>query len=227
MATSGKGTGIVGYNVQVAVDSKHHLIIAHEVTNFGNDRAQLSNMAQQAREAGGHGALTVIADRGYFKGEEILACEKAGMTPLVPKPLTSGAKAEGRFGKQDFVYIPEDNVYRCPTRALLLRRGFALDKAFQALKLLVEHAVDPGRPLFHAAADVAADDIALRDAGAALCRFQRPAECPVDALHLQWAKRTAQNATPRLERRRRPANAAPSRHPSTARKSTRRRATPC
>ncbi|HEY9345321.1 MAG TPA: IS1182 family transposase [Inquilinus sp.] len=114
MATSGKGTGIVGYNVQAAVDAKHHLIVAHEVTNIGNDRAQLSKMAGQAREAGGYKALTVIADRGYFKGEEILACEQAGMTPLVPKPLTSGAKAKGRFGKQDFVYIPEDDVYRCP-----------------------------------------------------------------------------------------------------------------
>src|SRR5262252_8643649 len=114
MATSGKGTGIVGYNVQAAVDTQHHLILAHEVTNVGNDRAQLSKMAQQARDAGGQEALTVIADRGYFKGEEILACEQAGATPLVPKPLTSGAKAERRFGKQDFVYIPEDDVYRCP-----------------------------------------------------------------------------------------------------------------
>jgi len=114
MATSGKGTGIVGYNVQAAVDAQHHLIIAHEVTNIGNDRAQLSKMAQQARDASGQDALTVIADRGYFKGEEILACEQAGATPIVPKPLTSGAKAEGRFGKQDFVYIPEDDVYRCP-----------------------------------------------------------------------------------------------------------------
>jgi hypothetical protein len=122
MATSGKGTGIVGYNVQAAVDAQHHLIIAHEVTNVGNDRAQLSKMAQQARDAGGQEALTVIADRGYFKGEEILACEQAGATPLVPKPLTSGAKAEGRFGKQDFVYIPEDDVYRCPAGELLTWR---------------------------------------------------------------------------------------------------------
>ena len=122
MATSGKGTGIVGYNVQAAVDAPHHLIIAHEVTNVGNDRAQLSKMAQQARDASGQDALTVIADRGYFKGEEILACEQAGATPLVPKPLTSGAKAEGRFGKQDFVYIPEDDVYRCPAGELLTWR---------------------------------------------------------------------------------------------------------
>jgi transposase len=114
MATNGKGTGIVGYNVQTAVDAKHHLIVAHEVTNAGSDRAQLSKMAGQAQEATGHEALTVLADRGYFKGEEILACEQAGITPYVPKPLTSGAKAEGRFGKQDFVYIAEEDEYRCP-----------------------------------------------------------------------------------------------------------------
>ena len=114
MATSGRGTGIVGYNVQAAVDTKHQLIVAHEVTNIGNDRAQLSGMAGQAREAMGHEALTVVADRGYFDGEEVLACERAGITPLVPKPLTSGAKAEGRFGKQDFVYVAEDDEYRCP-----------------------------------------------------------------------------------------------------------------
>jgi transposase len=114
MATSGKGTGVVGYNMQAAVDAKHHLIVAHEVTNVGHDRAQLSGMSEQAREAMGHDALTVLADRGYSDGEEILACEQAGNTPLVPKPLTSGAKANGRFGKQDFVYLPEQDAYRCP-----------------------------------------------------------------------------------------------------------------
>ena len=126
MATSGKGTGIVGYNVQAAVDAKHHLIVAHEVTNVGNDRAQLSKMAQQAQDAGGYEALTVLADRGYFKGEEILACDQAGMTPLVPKPLTSNAKAEGRFGKQDFVYSPEEDVYRCPAGERLASGSFDL-----------------------------------------------------------------------------------------------------
>jgi transposase len=114
MATSGKGTGVVGYNVHAAVDTQHHLIVAHEVTNIGNDRSQLSTMAKQAQEATGVRELTAIADRGYFKGEEILACEAAGVTPLVPKPLTSGAKADGRFGKQDFVYDAGEDVYRCP-----------------------------------------------------------------------------------------------------------------
>ena len=114
MATSGRGTGIVGYNVQTAVDSKHHLIVAHEVTNVGHDRAALASMAQQARDASGLADLTVVADRGYFDGEEIRACALNGITTFVPKPLTSGAKAEGRFGKQDFVYVPEDDEYRCP-----------------------------------------------------------------------------------------------------------------
>ena len=104
MATTGKDTGLVGYNVQAVVDAQHHLIVAHEVTNIGNDRSQLSMMAKQAQEATGVRELTAIADRGYCKGEEILACEAAGVTPIVPKPLTSGAKADGRFGKKDFVY---------------------------------------------------------------------------------------------------------------------------
>ena len=90
--------------MQAVVDAQHHLIVAHEVTNTGNDRSQLSTMAKQAQEATGVRELTAITDRGDFKGEEILACEAAGVTPLVPKPLTSGAKADGRFGKQDFVY---------------------------------------------------------------------------------------------------------------------------
>ena len=110
MATSGRGTGIVGYNVQTAVDDEHHLIVAHEVTNVGNDHSALARMAKQSRAASGIEELTVVADRGYFSGEEILACDGAGMTTYVPKPLTSGSKAEGRFGKQDFVYIAEKNV---------------------------------------------------------------------------------------------------------------------
>lgn len=62
----------------------------------------------------GHDAVTVIADRGYFRGEDFLACEQAGMTPYVAKPRTSGAKAEGRFGKQDFIYVAQDNTHWCP-----------------------------------------------------------------------------------------------------------------
>jgi len=119
MATSGKGTGVVGYNVQAAVDTRHHLIVAHEVTNKGHDRGQLSGMARQAREAIGHDAITVIADRGYYKGEDIVLCEQGGATPLVPRTLTSGAKADGRFGKQDFVYLPAQDAYRCPAGQIM------------------------------------------------------------------------------------------------------------
>jgi transposase len=114
MATSGRGTGMVGYNVQTAVDAKHHLIVAHEVTNVGHDRDQLSSMAQKAREATGRDELTVLADRGYFKGEEILGCERAGIKTLVPKPQTSGNKARGLFDKADFRYIAAKDEYRCP-----------------------------------------------------------------------------------------------------------------
>jgi hypothetical protein len=102
--------------------ARNRLIVAHEVTNVGNDRGQLASMARQAQTAMGRKDLEVLADRGYFKGEEILACHAAGMTPLVPKPLTSGSKAEGRFGKQDFVYVPDDNTYRCPTGERLTSR---------------------------------------------------------------------------------------------------------
>jgi len=119
MATSGKDTGIVGYNVQTAVDTKNHLIVAHEVTNVGTDRHQLSNMAEQARTEMGVETLDAVADRGYYTGEEIRACEEAGITVTLPKPQTSGAKAAGRFGKQDFVYVAADDVYICPARERL------------------------------------------------------------------------------------------------------------
>ena len=128
MATSGKGTGVVGYNVQTAVDTKHHLIVAHEVTNVGSDRGQLSTMAKETQAAMGASDLTAIADRGYFKGEEIVACEAAGVTPLVPKPLTSGAKADGRFGKQDFIYDPQEDAYRCPAGEKLTHRSTTVEE---------------------------------------------------------------------------------------------------
>lgn len=128
MATSGRGSGIVGYNVQSAVEGEHHLIVAHEVVMTGSDRGQLAAMAAKAKEAMGVEALDVLADRGYFSGEEILACEALGVTPFVPKPLTSGAKANGRFGKQDFVYLPEQDVYRCPAGSLLPRHMTTVEK---------------------------------------------------------------------------------------------------
>jgi transposase len=114
MATSGRGSGVVGYNVQVAVDTEHHLIVTHEVTNVGSDRSQLARVAKEAKAALQTDTLEAVADRGYFNGEEIVACDRAGITVTMPKPMTSGAKSEGRFGKQDFAYLPEDDVYRCP-----------------------------------------------------------------------------------------------------------------
>ena len=78
-----------GYNVQTAVDAKHHLIVTHEVTNLGHDRTQLANMAKQAKETIGEPSLDVVADRGYFSGPEILACDRAGITTYLPKPQTA------------------------------------------------------------------------------------------------------------------------------------------
>ena len=122
MATSGRGSGVVGYNVQVAVDTEHHLIVTHEVTNTGADRSQLANVAKQTKAALECESLDVVADRGYFNGEEILACHEADITVTLPKPMTSGAKSEGRFGKQDFVYLPDEDVYRCPVGERLTYR---------------------------------------------------------------------------------------------------------
>ena len=114
MATSGRGSGVVGYNVQVAVDTEHHLIVTHDVTNSGSDRAQLASIAKQAKAVLQSETLDAVADRGYFNSPEILACQEAGITVTLPKPMTSGAKSEGRFGKQDFVYLADQDVYRCP-----------------------------------------------------------------------------------------------------------------
>ncbi len=128
MATSGRGSGVVGYNVQAVVDTEHHLIVTHEVTNVGNDRAQLSPIAKQAKAALEAEKLEVVADRGYFDSEEILACELAGITVTLPKPQTSGAKAQGRFAKQDFRYLAEEDVYICPAGERLIYRYTSEEK---------------------------------------------------------------------------------------------------
>jgi len=115
MATSGKGSGMVGYNVHVAVDAKHHLIVAHEVTNSGSDRAQLSPMAKAARDAMGKTRLRAVADRGYYSGPQIKECADAGIAVMLLKSTTSGAKYHGRFDKVEFIYIARDDEYQCPT----------------------------------------------------------------------------------------------------------------
>jgi transposase len=122
MATSGRGSGVVGDNVQAAVDTEHHLIVAHDVTNVGNDRAQLADISNRAKAELEVESLDVVADRGYFDSEEILACDRAGITVTLPKPQTSRAKAQGRFGKQDFRYVAEEDVYVCPADQRLTYR---------------------------------------------------------------------------------------------------------
>lgn len=134
-----RGTGMVGYNVQAAVDAKHHLIVTHEVTNNGVDRDQLSAMAKQAREAMGVEKLSAVADRGYFKGEEILACHEAGITVFVPKTLTSGATAAGRFGKGDFIYAAAKNAYRCPAGQSLIWRFSSVEKGLKLHRYWSSH----------------------------------------------------------------------------------------
>ena len=131
MATSGRGSGVVGYNVQVAVDTEHHLIVNHEVTNVGSDRAQLARVAKETKATLQTDSLEVVADRGYFSGEEILACDQASITVTLPKPQTSGAKSEGRFGKQDFVYLPEEDVYRCPAGERLQYRFTSVENGLR------------------------------------------------------------------------------------------------
>lgn len=128
MATS-NSRGLVGYNVQTAVEAEHHLIVAHEVTNIGTDRQHLSRMAKQAKAAMETDELNVLADRGYYNGDEILACDEAGIVPYVSKPMTSAAKAEGRFDKEDFVYNPATDQYRCPAGSRLIRRCTSVDKS--------------------------------------------------------------------------------------------------
>ncbi|MDD2934014.1 MAG: IS1182 family transposase [Hydrogenophaga sp.] len=123
-----RGGGIVGYNVQTAVDTQHHLIVAHEVTTVGHDRTQLSNMGKQAKDVLQKETLTVVADKGYYKGEEVVACVTEGITPIMPKCLTSGNKANGLFDKRHFVYDPKSNTYQCPAGELLIERFRSLEK---------------------------------------------------------------------------------------------------
>jgi transposase len=122
MVTGQRLVGVVGYNVQATVDPEHHLIVAHEVTNQVVDRGQLPKMAAQAKDALGFEGIDVIADRGYYSGPDVLAREEIGVHALVPRIQTSNAKAQGRFSKDDFLYLPDDDAYRCPAGKSLTRR---------------------------------------------------------------------------------------------------------
>lgn len=118
-----RGSGLVGYNVQTAVEARNHLIVAHEVSNVGSDRRQLAKMAKQAKSAiASKKKLSVVADRGYYRGEEILACDKDNIMTYVPKPDTSGNRAKGQFGRDDFHYIAKDDEYECPAGERLIYR---------------------------------------------------------------------------------------------------------
>ena len=128
MATSGKGTGVVGYNVQLAVDTEHHLIVAHEVTNAGSDRALLSLMGRKALRATGRNEVTVLADRGYYNGDEVLACEGTGVLPCIPKTLTSGNAKRGLFTGQDFLYDAKHDRYICPAGQSLTKGRVRSDR---------------------------------------------------------------------------------------------------
>jgi transposase len=129
MATSGRGTGMVGYNVQTAVDAEHHLIVAHEVINQGYDRSQLAPMGLKAQEAIGCEEMTALADRGYFSGDQVLACEGTGVAPVVPKTLTSSGTKRGFYTRQDFIYDAEHDHYTCPAGAKLTKANRRADHA--------------------------------------------------------------------------------------------------
>ena len=128
MATKAKGSGMVGYNVQTAVETTHHLIVAYDVINEGNDRSQLSPMSKKAKAALGTDELEVLADSGYFSGEEILKCDEADITATLPKPQTSGNRAKGLFVKQHFRYVTDGNVYVCPAGERLSWRFTNVEK---------------------------------------------------------------------------------------------------
>ena len=134
MATSGRGSGMVGYNVQAAVDTENHLIVAHDVTQDGHDRHQLHRMAKKAKEAMAVDELEVVADRGYFTGEEILACDKDDITTFLPRPLTSANTKKGLYNKRDFVYHAEDNEYECPAGERLVWRFTTEERGLQIHK---------------------------------------------------------------------------------------------
>jgi transposase len=134
-----RGAGIVGYNVQTAVDAEHHLIVAHEVTNVGHDRHQLHHMAQQAKEVIGAETLAVVADRGYFNGKDILACEQSQITTYLPKPQTSGSTKKGLFSKRDFIYHADENEYACPAGERLIWRFETQEKGLTLHKYWSSH----------------------------------------------------------------------------------------
>ena len=123
-----RGAGLVVYNVRRAVESECHLIIAPEVTSVGSDRSQLAGMAKQAKEVLQQPSLDVVADRGYYNGDEIRACEQAGIDTYLPKPKTSPNKAKGLFDRAAFKYIEQTDEYQCPAGERLTHRTTSTEK---------------------------------------------------------------------------------------------------
>lgn len=117
-----RGSGIVGYNVQTAVDTEHHLIAVHKVTNVGSDRRQLTRMGKHAKAELQADSLTVLADAGYYNGDELRSCEDHNITAYVPHTATSHNKAKGQFDRSEFHYIAADDEYQCPANERLIYR---------------------------------------------------------------------------------------------------------
>jgi transposase len=115
-----QGNHKVAYNVQIAVEAQHHLIVAHELTNAGNDHTQLEPMAKAAQEILQSDALTVIADTGYHNGQQAQACEAAGITPIVPAPQGGNPKGADLYSAEQFQYDAERDGYRCPAGQMLM-----------------------------------------------------------------------------------------------------------
>ena len=122
------GGSVVGYNVQTAVDEKHHLIVSHEVTNATTDRQQLDKVAKQAKKVLQTKTLKVVADAGYYEGNAIVECYDADITALVPKTDTTNRKAKGQYTKSDFKYDAERNEYVCPAGERLTYRFASVEK---------------------------------------------------------------------------------------------------
>jgi len=124
------GQGIAGYNVQVAVDDKHKLIVASEVVNDSSDVGQLHTVGRAAKEALDAGMLEVLADEGYYSSSELKACEDDGITAYVPVPEGNGRlEKEGRFSLKDFSYDSVADGYTCPVGQLLHRKKGSWENA--------------------------------------------------------------------------------------------------
>ena len=128
MPVGGGRTTDVAYNVQMSVDEKHKMILDHEVTNEVTDRSLLSQMSERAKEALGVEELDVLADMGYYDGQQVKECVEEGITPYIPKADTSANRKLGLFAKDDFRYDPEQDCYRCPADEKLTFRFQTTEK---------------------------------------------------------------------------------------------------